>query len=483
MGTSEGWSEEERNRQRDSKQIEENLGHQRQTTVFVGGIPPGVSDETISSLLQTCGEIIEWRRVTDASNAPKSFGFAQFASSDGLLRALRILDDLPLLGEKRVMIRMDEQTQIYLRKYTESLSLKKLEQTSKEADMDAVSQCLVITREQNLVGAREAMFSRLKQVESGSLMQAVIPKLGKDAPEEGEVDENDPAPQPKSICAIENVRLMLDDVLHRKEKEEDRMFYDQLSKWESREDRILHRLKTLEEELIDEKLHMEEFVCKERARLLAYDDRDWMLSYLNQATGITEVNINDATVPLFYITRKASESKDQLFNERRVRIIGRPPLQHVPSIEDLIEGGLSFEEAREKIRLNYRIIASRLIEKGIPSLKADLFVYHVDWDNLDDSFDLDFVSRKLDEIIGVPNTSRSISSESRISSDLKQIKKGLYDRIRQRLKPSDISNWLQKSLPTSLNVSTEDCDCLICILWRHIIFRSESRAMELFNYQ
>ena len=70
------------------------------STVFVGGISPGVSDRWLKRLFevrgyvcltQACGGFLSLKRVT------KAFGFVDFASLRDVLRALSVLHDLSLI--------------------------------------------------------------------------------------------------------------------------------------------------------------------------------------------------------------------------------------------------------------------------------------------------------------------------------------------------------------------------------------------------
>ncbi|POG63814.1 hypothetical protein GLOIN_2v1682773, partial [Rhizophagus irregularis DAOM 181602=DAOM 197198] len=61
------------------------------TTLFIGGISPGVTDDWMEKILKTCGTLKSWKRVKDQSGNPKGFGFAEYADADSVLRALRVL--------------------------------------------------------------------------------------------------------------------------------------------------------------------------------------------------------------------------------------------------------------------------------------------------------------------------------------------------------------------------------------------------------
>ncbi|CAI2177864.1 17036_t:CDS:2 [Funneliformis geosporum] len=141
------------------------------TTLFIGGISPGVTDDWMEKILkdaknflsqlvfdlnyfslelnllihilgargyfQTCGTLKTWKRVKDQSGNPKGFGFAEYADADSVLRALRVLGGegtgdekkdkgvvLPALEEgatgKKLIVKADENTRKYLDQYEAS---------------------------------------------------------------------------------------------------------------------------------------------------------------------------------------------------------------------------------------------------------------------------------------------------------------------------------------------------------------------------
>lgn len=90
---------------------------ERVCTLYVGKIPPSVDDETITELLGCCGTIVKWKRSVDLdSRKPKAFGFCDFATGEGVLRALRLLKDVRLEGGE-LLLKVDQKTQDFLRDY------------------------------------------------------------------------------------------------------------------------------------------------------------------------------------------------------------------------------------------------------------------------------------------------------------------------------------------------------------------------------
>jgi len=88
------------------------------TTVYVGKIPPTVDDDFIRRLLELCGDVAFWRRVTDPTTGQlKGFAFCDFKSPEGVLRALRLLNGLEIDGHN-LLLKVDEKNQKVLDAYT-----------------------------------------------------------------------------------------------------------------------------------------------------------------------------------------------------------------------------------------------------------------------------------------------------------------------------------------------------------------------------
>ncbi|KAJ1268420.1 hypothetical protein BS78_07G133500 [Paspalum vaginatum] len=89
------------------------------TAVYVGKIAPTVDNDFLLSLLRLCGSVKSWKRAQDPSNGkPKGFGFCEFESAEGILRATRLLNKLSIDGQELV-ININDATREYLKKYVE----------------------------------------------------------------------------------------------------------------------------------------------------------------------------------------------------------------------------------------------------------------------------------------------------------------------------------------------------------------------------
>ncbi|KAJ0506924.1 putative RNA recognition motif domain, PWI domain, RNA-binding domain superfamily [Helianthus annuus] len=102
------------------------------TTIYVGKIASTVDNDFMLSLLQLCGPVKSWKRVPDpTTGALKGFGFCEFESVEGVLRALRLLSKLSIDGQE-LMLNFDKATKEYLKRFVE----KKKENSKKATDTE-----------------------------------------------------------------------------------------------------------------------------------------------------------------------------------------------------------------------------------------------------------------------------------------------------------------------------------------------------------
>ncbi|XP_022886166.1 RNA-binding protein 25 isoform X1 [Olea europaea var. sylvestris] len=95
------------------------LAEKPQTTVYVGKISSTVENDFILSLLQLCGPVKSWKRPQDPTDGTlKGYGFCEFESAEGVLRALRLLNKLSVDGQE-LMLNVNQATREYLKQYVE----------------------------------------------------------------------------------------------------------------------------------------------------------------------------------------------------------------------------------------------------------------------------------------------------------------------------------------------------------------------------
>ena len=91
--------------------------------VWVGKIPEGVSDTFMKRLLESCGNVTSWKRMSDSTGKLNSFGICEYLTVESLLKSLRLLNNYPLLNSE-LQIKIGSETEEYLKKWREQ---KKLE--------------------------------------------------------------------------------------------------------------------------------------------------------------------------------------------------------------------------------------------------------------------------------------------------------------------------------------------------------------------
>uniref|UniRef100_A0ACD6A1G4 Uncharacterized protein n=1 Tax=Avena sativa TaxID=4498 RepID=A0ACD6A1G4_AVESA len=102
------------------------------TAVYVGKIAPTVDNDFLLSLLRICGPVKSWKRTQNPSNGkPVAFGFCEFESAEGILRATRLLNKLSIDGQELV-VNINDATKEYLKKYVEEK--KKAQENAKEKE-------------------------------------------------------------------------------------------------------------------------------------------------------------------------------------------------------------------------------------------------------------------------------------------------------------------------------------------------------------
>ena len=112
-------------------------------TLYVGKIPEGLDDATMSEVLSTCGAVSKWKRSVDpTSGKPKGFGFCDYSTGEGVLRALRLLKHFRPRGDAaELLLKVDQKTEEFLASYeparTAALGYQKEAAASKAAAQGA----------------------------------------------------------------------------------------------------------------------------------------------------------------------------------------------------------------------------------------------------------------------------------------------------------------------------------------------------------
>lgn len=541
----------------------------RLNTAFVGGIPEGVTDETMERMLAACGSIIKWKRVCDANNVPKNFGFCEFGSADAINRALDILHELPMGGSaatigsasassasgggRRLMVKVDEITKEYLLRYAEALGADQVAMSSKEADLQAMTEIKALMKERGIFAAFEAIEKK-------------ITILTAEAPEEGEAFDDEPTEADeqakRSELSERGHRGFTDkqrnhsrsrdrrEVREPREQQRDseresraiaeakRAFKERERKWEAREAQMAHRRKRdlqAEEATTKRATEEREYAAK---YLSSLDDTNWLVASLDRLLGIHRTQ-NDPSpgeggrVPDFYTNRELwktrrmrerereedwdrrdEEREREEVRERQARELaarhqreeeegaagkrarpkasefleteasstgGSNAKRRKPLIsgkdytrEELLAAGMSEEEAFTKLRELYKEKVNKLIAL-IPQSLDDLFNWDVEWKHLNMDKMYTWIRKKVADILAKLDKSERY---------LDRTTRSLVKQIEQHSDPRTIVTWVyEDGLLSDERAPSErrreEASTFVAILWRYLVFETETVAYDL----
>ncbi|XP_061372328.1 RNA-binding motif protein 25-like [Gastrolobium bilobum] len=173
-----------------------------QITVYVGKIAPTVEYGFMLSLLQLCGPVNRWRRPQDLSNGtPKGFGFCEFESDEGVLRALRLLTKLNIDGQELMLTvnqTMKEHLERYVERKTENSKKKETQEAGDEKDDESAQ-----PTDANKDVKPDAEHSKKEDNDSGNKESHDVATFGIVSDEDRETDQE----------ALEKIKNMIEERL------------------------------------------------------------------------------------------------------------------------------------------------------------------------------------------------------------------------------------------------------------------------------
>ncbi|KAJ6239902.1 rbm25 protein [Anaeramoeba flamelloides] len=121
------------------------------TTIYVGKIPTDVDDSLLTTILNLCGFVFNWKRVLDPiSQQPKSFGYCDFFEAESALTAILVIPECLIQGNKLVLT-ADSKNKELIRVVERKRGNKQLNKSDK-AIKDQISQVIKAweTEKQNI---------------------------------------------------------------------------------------------------------------------------------------------------------------------------------------------------------------------------------------------------------------------------------------------------------------------------------------------
>ncbi|XP_068641082.1 RNA-binding motif protein 25 isoform X2 [Aristolochia californica] len=182
------------------------LPEKPQTTVYVGKIASTVENDFLLSLLQLCGPVKSWKRAQDPSDStPRGFGFCEFESAEGVLRALRLLSKLNADGQELVL-NVNQATREYLERYVEKKTER--EKKLKEGEVEGLT-----TEEENAPGVEKQDLPKSSVEDSKNEANGSEQKINTDPQKFGVVTNED---QEADKDALEKLTKMMEERLKNK---------------------------------------------------------------------------------------------------------------------------------------------------------------------------------------------------------------------------------------------------------------------------
>lgn len=90
----------------------------------------------LSKLLEACGRVKSWNQILDPdTHKPKGFGFCEFEDAEGVIRALRLLNNLKLDGQE-LFLKVNTATEKYIEYYQQQEAAKKAERAEKAPEAE-----------------------------------------------------------------------------------------------------------------------------------------------------------------------------------------------------------------------------------------------------------------------------------------------------------------------------------------------------------
>ena len=86
--------------------------------IWIGKIPDGISETFMRKLLECCGQLTSWKRSANSTGKLNSFGFCEYATVEGILKCLRLLNNYPLINSE-LQCKIGSDTEEYLKNWRE----------------------------------------------------------------------------------------------------------------------------------------------------------------------------------------------------------------------------------------------------------------------------------------------------------------------------------------------------------------------------
>ncbi|KAI8088198.1 hypothetical protein BDF21DRAFT_334381 [Thamnidium elegans] len=501
------------------------VNNDKLTTLFVGAIAPGISDDWIVKLLETCGKLNHWKRTKDPSGNPKGFGFATYGDPDSVLCALRVLggektDGVTLKAmdgsgiEKKLIVKADDTVRNYLESYTNSKQQVATvnEDSEKYATVQKYIHAIATGQEPNDADAinKELAFFKERAVQKDR-SRPTTEYRRRDFHKGPTEHQQQPQQQHDLISDEELERRRKEkherDVENAYRQREKRLENREANKLRDYERDLKRERDEVERELKDREYWLErldkwdDVVEMEKGEEIYYTDRSrWRKMRESIRRRESERDEEDRRRELQEIEQekirleeKERQKKESKFLNReaddgKIALKTRKLNFNLPIKRNTLGGGdeddeeeakkkrrvlvpldygdidnvkTNYEEEEQHLSTEERAKKVKELISSIPSSQADLWAYTIKWDELDQ----DLIESKLH-----PFVSKKIVDL--LGMEEEDLVTFVLDFIRKRKGPDELVTELEGALD-------EDALVFVMKLWRALIFETERKAKKL----
>jgi len=476
--------------------------------LFVGKIKRGVGDDLMRALLTCCGNLLNWRRVSDPlTNQLKAFGYAQYGSPAEVLTAMRILGGLDIQGQE-LLLNVDDSTRAKLDEFEKQNQVAAEVQLERDAPLIAQVRALVdgyspSKDTANLDPVMQQVPSVAGDERKVTIVKSEIEKF-REREKQHEDEEarrqrerlkrmRQEPPKDKNQERLEDLRRQIDRLRQVRDRERERLY-----RQHERERREMRNIERSMDDWIHDMVHAKEKAqqrekesekdrkraivrefedeevwrrhCKDprrrrfRARELE-EDREDRIQERKERLAAEEARLDqggeaDSAEPkkvgfglkasLTKVTTKRASSTVSEFEEEDYSAAAKEPRQKKRKLVklDYAEVGLQTEE--EKARREAR---AQSIVKRIPVEKDELFAYKIDWATVEKN-------KVLDEQVRPWVTSKVVELLGTAEQDIIDF---VLQKVRERTSPNTLLAELEPLLDKETELFTK-------MLWRLIIF-------------
>lgn len=485
----------------------------KRLTLFVGKIKRGVGDDLMRALLKCCGNLLNWRRVTDPlTNSLKAFGYAQYGTPAEVLTTMRILNGLDIQGQA-LLLNVDDSTRKILDDHEKNSPVKPEEQI--EADSPLIAQV------RSMVDNYSSQHSGVDLSNLDPVMQQV-PSVAGDEHKVGIVKseiekfrerekqhEDDEArrqreklkrmkqepPRDRNQERLDELKRQVGRLRQLREREREREYrqeererremrnlerklddwaYD-ITRGKEKEERrekesIKDRQRAIEREYADEEVWQrhcqdsrrrrfrareleedQEDRIKERKQRLAAQESGATEDMTDQGRGPPKVGFGlKASLSKVTTKRTSSVAAASDFEDDDNKTTTLEPLQKKRKLVKLDYAEVGLQTEEEKRRREER--AQKIVAR-IPVEKDELFAYNIDWGLVEKN-------KVLDEQVRPWVTSKVVELLGNAEQDVIDF---VLQKVRERTAPEQLLSELEPLLDKETELFTK-------MLWRLIIF-------------